>query len=147
MTIVGAGITGITTAYLLANQGLKVVIVDAGQIMNGTTGHTTAKITAQHDLVYQEYLAHFGREKTKLYYDANLEALQFIKQTVKTNHIQCQLSDEDANIYTSSDDYVEKIANEYKVYQDLGIPGRICGSSTAFVFDQGGYCNGESSAV
>lgn len=124
VTIVGAGITGITTAYLLANQGLKVVIVDAGQIMNGTTGHTTAKITAQHDLIYQEYLAHFGREKTKLYYDANLEALQFIKQTVKTNHIQCQLSDEDAYMYTTSDDYVEKIASEYKVYQELGIPSR-----------------------
>src|SRR5699024_6374602 len=41
--IVGGGITGITTAYLLSKQNLSVALLDAGVILNGTTGHTTAK--------------------------------------------------------------------------------------------------------
>jgi glycine/D-amino acid oxidase-like deaminating enzyme len=71
VAIVGAGITGITTAYLLSQKGLKVAIIEAGRILHGTTGHTTAKITMQHDLIYDEFLSHFGKEKTKLYYEAN----------------------------------------------------------------------------
>ncbi|WP_226003017.1 FAD-dependent oxidoreductase [Paenibacillus sp. BJ-4] len=123
VAIVGAGITGITTAYLLSKKGLKVAVVDAGRMLHGTTGHTTAKITAQHDLIYSEFLSHFGKEKTRLYYDANHDALQFIKQTVEEYNIDCQFTEEDAYVYTCADTYVEKIAAEYKAYEELGIPG------------------------
>ncbi|MBP1173775.1 glycine/D-amino acid oxidase-like deaminating enzyme [Paenibacillus sp. PvR133] len=114
VAIVGAGITGITTAYLLSKKGLNVAVVDTGRILHGTTGHTTAKITAQHDLIYSESLSHFGKEKTRLYYEANHNALQFIKQTVEEFNINCQFTEEDAYVYTCADTYVEKISAEYK---------------------------------
>ncbi|AJE51782.1 FAD-dependent oxidoreductase [Paenibacillus polymyxa] len=123
VAIVGAGITGITTAYLLSKKGLNVAVVDAGRILHGTTGHTTAKITAQHDLIYSEFLSHFGKEKTRLYYEANREALEFIRQTVEEYHIDCQFTEEDAYVYTCADTHVEKINDEYKAYKELGIPG------------------------
>lgn len=66
VAIVGGGITGITTGYLLAKEGLKVVIIEAGRILTGTTGHTTAKITAQHDIIYDEFISHFGEEKARM---------------------------------------------------------------------------------
>ena len=65
VVVIGAGITGITTAYLLAKRGVKVVVLNAGPILEGTTGHTTAKVTAQHGLIYHEFLSHFGEEKTR----------------------------------------------------------------------------------
>lgn len=123
VAIVGAGITGITTAYLLSKKGLHVAVVDAGRILHGTTGHTTAKITAQHDLIYSEFLSHFGKEKTRLYYEANRDALEFIRQTVEEYHIDCQFTEEDAYVYTCADTHVEKINDEYKAYKELGIPG------------------------
>ncbi|MBB6732346.1 FAD-dependent oxidoreductase [Cohnella zeiphila] len=123
VAIVGAGISGITTAYLLSKQGLKVALVEAGRLLNGTTGHTTAKITAQHDLIYDEFISHFGKEQTRLYYDANREALQFIKQTVDQHRISCDFTEEDAYVYTNSDEYVKKIAAEFAAYEALGIPG------------------------
>ncbi len=83
VTIVGGGITGITTAYLLANDGMKVAILEADQILHGTTGHTTAKVTVQHGLIYDELIQHMGKENAQLYYQANNMALHFIKKTVK----------------------------------------------------------------
>src|SRR5690625_4297974 len=68
--IVGGGITGITAAYLLAKQNVKTVLIDASHILNGTTGHTTAKVTAQHGLIYDEFIHHFGMEKARQYYEA-----------------------------------------------------------------------------
>ena len=78
--IVGGGITGITAGYLLQKEGLKVAILEAGTILNGTTGHTTAKITSQHGLIDDELIQHFGEEKARLYFDREYNALQFIKR-------------------------------------------------------------------
>src|SRR3954462_4575950 len=44
--IVGAGIAGLTTAYLLARAGRAVVVIDDGPIGGGETGRTTAHLTA-----------------------------------------------------------------------------------------------------
>src|SRR5690625_3294341 len=81
--IVGGGITGITAAYLLSKHNLNVALIDAGVILDGTTGYTTAKITEQHGLIYDEFIQHFGEEKTKLYYEANIEAKKFIEKTIQ----------------------------------------------------------------
>ena len=52
IAIVGGGMTGITCAYLLKNAVFKVAFIEDNRILHGTTGHTTAKITSQHDLIY-----------------------------------------------------------------------------------------------
>ncbi|RDW17373.1 FAD-dependent oxidoreductase [Oceanobacillus arenosus] len=125
VAIVGGGITGITSAYLLANEGLKVAILEADQLMNGTTGHTTAKITAQHDLIYDEFITNIGKSKARLYYEANIEALDFIKKTVKEHNIDCDFSMEDAYLYSTTDEYAEKIKKEAKAYETLSIAGEL----------------------
>lgn len=123
--IIGAGITGITLAYLLSKQGLKVCLLEARNILNGTTGHTTAKITAQHGLIYDELINHFGIENTQLYYNANIEAKQFIEQTINELNIDCDYQEEDAYIFTTERNYVEKLENEYKAYEQLKIDSDI----------------------
>lgn len=121
--IVGGGISGITTAYLLAKEGLNVVLLEAGELLNGTTGHTTAKITAQHDIIYDELISHFGEEKSRLYYKANDEALQFIKRMVEEHEIDCDLSEQDAYIYTDQETSIPKLEKELEAYRTLGING------------------------
>lgn len=123
VVVVGAGITGITTAYLLAKEGVKVMVVDAGSIGNGTTGHTTAKMTAQHDLIYDELIQHMGIEKAKAYYQANIEAIAFMKDTMQGLSINCDYSPEDAYLYTISTSKVAKLEQEAEAYQQLGIDG------------------------
>ncbi|MFB6469480.1 FAD-dependent oxidoreductase [Cytobacillus sp. Hz8] len=128
ITIVGGGIAGITTGYLLANEGMKVAIVDAGKILNGTTGHTTAKVTAQHNLIYDEFINHFGEEKTKLYYESASTAIDSIVRIIQEKQIDCDYSQEDAYIYSISDKYAEKIEKEAEAYKRLGIDGNITNS-------------------
>lgn len=125
VAIVGGGITGITTAYLLANDGLKVALLDAGRVLNGTTGHTTAKITAQHDLIYNAFINHIGRNKARLYYEANSEALAFIEETVNKHSIDCDFKKQHAYLYATTDEYAEKLEKEYKAYIKLKIDGEL----------------------
>ena len=54
VAIIGGGITGISTAYLLSKGGVKVAVIEADRILQSTTGHTTAKITSQHELIYSK---------------------------------------------------------------------------------------------
>ncbi|MDN4608511.1 FAD-dependent oxidoreductase [Sporosarcina highlanderae] len=130
--VVGAGITGITSAYLLAKEGLKVAVIEADKVLNGTTGHTTAKITAQHDLIYDEFIHNMGRNTARLYYEANMEALEFIEKTVKEQEIDCEFTRVDAFIYSVSDKYAEKIKKEAEAYERLQIKGEMVDS---FPFD------------
>jgi glycine/D-amino acid oxidase-like deaminating enzyme/nitrite reductase/ring-hydroxylating ferredoxin subunit len=123
VAVVGGGITGLTTAYLLAKSGANVAVIEAGSILNGTTGHTTAKVTPQHGLIYDELISHFGEDKARLYYQANYDAMQFVKTMVKEHNIDCDLTEEDAFIYTNSDKEMEKLLKEFKAYEKLGVVG------------------------
>ncbi|MGM0901475.1 MAG: FAD-dependent oxidoreductase [Bacillota bacterium] len=124
VAIIGGGMTGITSAYLLAKEGKKVVLLEAGRILNGTTGHTTAKVTTQHGVVYDELISHFGKEQTQAYYQANAEALQFVRDLVQQQQIDCDFSNEDAYIFTNSQQDMQKLINEYDAYEKLGIEER-----------------------
>lgn len=125
VAIIGAGITGITAAYLLAKAGVRTAVIEAGSILNGTTGHTTAKLTAQHGLIYDEYISHFGEEKAKLYYESHSEAIQFVETVSRERGIDCDFSRQDAYIYAVTDQYAEKVEKEWSAYQRLGISGGL----------------------
>jgi glycine/D-amino acid oxidase-like deaminating enzyme/nitrite reductase/ring-hydroxylating ferredoxin subunit len=125
VAIAGGGITGITAAYLLTKQNIKVALIDSDKILNGTTGHTTAKITAQHGLIYDEFINHFGLEITELYYNAQLEARKLIETTIDELNIKCGFQKEDAYIYTNSNEYVAKLEKEMKAYEKLKIEGDL----------------------
>ncbi|MDM5361461.1 hypothetical protein [Peribacillus sp. ACCC06369] len=57
-----------TSAYLLVKQGVKVTLIETGEIFTGTTGHTTAKITVQHGLIYDQFITDHSEEWARLYY-------------------------------------------------------------------------------
>ena len=65
--IVGAGIVGVTLAYLLNKQGKKVVLLEKDRVLSNTTANTTAKITSQHGFCYSKILKSNGFESAKEY--------------------------------------------------------------------------------
>ncbi|WP_018933794.1 FAD-dependent oxidoreductase [Gracilibacillus lacisalsi] len=125
VTIVGGGITGVLSAYLLSQNGMRVVLLERGRLLHGTTGHTTAKVTAQHGLIYHEILEHFGLENTQKYYQSQVEAIQFIKDTADHYQIPCQFDHQDAILYTNSEQNQQKLEEEAKAYHKLKITGEL----------------------
>lgn len=121
VTVVGGGITGITTAYLLAKKGVKVVLIDRGKLTNATTGHTTAKITAQHGIIYHEFMSHFSHEEAALYYESQSEALKSIRNIIQENQIECHFEEQDAILLTNNDKNRRKLEQEFEAYTALNI--------------------------
>ncbi|KQY82164.1 (2Fe-2S)-binding protein [Paenibacillus sp. Root52] len=124
VAIIGAGIAGITTAYLLSQKGLRVVVLEAGKVLDGTTGHTTAKVSAQHGVIFNELMQHFGHEQARMYYEGNAEAASWMRELVKSHKIDCQWADEDAYVYIQSEENLKKLEIELTAYGKLDIPGQ-----------------------
>jgi len=116
--VIGGGIAGILTAYHLKELGIRVVVVEAKTLFSGTTGNTTAKITAQHGLIYKDIIRLYGREKARMYYDANTMAIQTFRSLAE--HYPCDLETKNAYVYSSTDR--AKIEREAEAYHKIGIP-------------------------
>ena len=123
--IVGAGITGVTLAYLLKDTDLKVVLIDSDHVLHGTTAYTTAKVTAQHDIVYDEIIHSYGEYQAKCYANAQIDAIYFIEQTIQQLKIDCDFERKFAAIYTQDSTYVPVLEKEFKAYQTLGLKGHL----------------------
>lgn len=115
--IIGGGLTGLLCAYMLNEAGAEYMLIDAGRICGGVTGNTTAKITSQHGLIYEQLLRQFGAEKTKLYYRANQEALE--KYKVLAKEIPCDFETQNAYVYTTSTP--EKLDKEMRALDRIGV--------------------------
>lgn len=123
--IVGAGITGVTLAYLLKDTDLKVVLIDSDHVLHGTTAYTTAKVTAQHDLVYDHLIHSYGEYQAKCYANAQIDAIHFIEQTIQQLKIDCDFERKFAAVYTQDPKYVPTLEKEFEAYQKLGLKGHL----------------------
>lgn len=119
--IIGGGITGIVTAYMLSDSNLNVSIVEADRMAMGVTANTTAKITSQHDLLYDYLLNSFGFDTAKGYLDSNEDAIKIIKDIVKKEKIDCDFSSQDAYVYTCDKSNIQKIVDEVSAVTSLGL--------------------------
>jgi glycine/D-amino acid oxidase-like deaminating enzyme len=81
VAVVGAGITGATTALLLKQAGLTVALLDSGHLCSGATGYTTAKLTVGHNLVYADLLESFGIEIARRYARSNQAVIERVARS------------------------------------------------------------------
>jgi glycine/D-amino acid oxidase-like deaminating enzyme/nitrite reductase/ring-hydroxylating ferredoxin subunit len=87
--VIGAGITGLTAAFLLQRAGLKVAVIEMDGIARGVSGYTTAKVTALHGQIYSRLVKKHGVEAAALYADANQSALGLVASLVREHGIDC----------------------------------------------------------
>jgi glycine/D-amino acid oxidase-like deaminating enzyme len=76
VVVIGGGIVGITTALLLKEAGVRVVLLEAGRLARGVSGYTTAKVSSQHGLIYSRLGSRFGADAARAYGSAKPAALE-----------------------------------------------------------------------
>ncbi|EOU1648897.1 MAG: FAD-dependent oxidoreductase [Clostridium perfringens] len=117
--VIGAGIAGILTAYMLKQKGREVVVIDAAEIASGNTKNTTAKITSQHDLIYSKLISEFGEEKARQYAKANELAIKKYKEIIEYKRIECDFEEKPAYVYSLNE--VDVLKEEVEAAKNLGI--------------------------
>lgn len=115
--IVGGGLTGILCAHMLQKAGVDYTLIEAKEICSGITRNTTAKITAQHGLIYNKIIKKYGVDTVKLYYKANSNAIQHYKNLC--DELNCNFETKDAYIYSTND--VTKIISELNAYKKINV--------------------------
>jgi glycine/D-amino acid oxidase-like deaminating enzyme/nitrite reductase/ring-hydroxylating ferredoxin subunit len=88
--IVGAGLTGITAAYLLKRAGCNVALVEKNRCVNGETTFTTAHLTCVTDTPLSELAKNFGQDHAQAVWDAQLAAIDTIDRIVWREQVKCQ---------------------------------------------------------
>ena len=120
--IIGGGIAGILTAYLLHEKGVRYVLVEKGRICSGTTGNTTAKITFQHGLIYDKILKSDGTEAARKYLAANRAA--FDKYAEMCGKTDCDYEIKDNYVYSTDDR--RKLEKEVEALEKIGYIADLC---------------------
>jgi glycine/D-amino acid oxidase-like deaminating enzyme len=122
VAIVGGGISGLNTGYLIKKAGFSVAIVERGKIARGTSGNTTGKVTSQHGIIYESLKQSLGESTAKIYGEANQEAIKQIETLIKNEKINCGWKRSDNFVYTRDSNQVKIYQNEAKIAQNLGLP-------------------------
>ena len=122
VAVVGGGLTGVLTAALLKQAGVSVALVEAGRLSAGTTGYTTAKISALHGLTYAGLVATHGEETARAYAGANMNGLATIVSLAAAHGIDCDLERRPALTYTTDPNRMGDIEAEVDAARRAGLP-------------------------
>jgi glycine/D-amino acid oxidase-like deaminating enzyme/nitrite reductase/ring-hydroxylating ferredoxin subunit len=114
VVVVGGGITGLTTAYLLAESGKSVVILDRDRCGQIDTGHTTAHITMVTDVRLRDLVDRFGKTHAQAVWDAGLAAAAQIESIVGAHEMACSFERVDGYLHAPRGEVSPTDAQEFE---------------------------------
>lgn len=121
--VIGAGMAGLLIAYDLKERGKNVLILEADRIASGQTERTTAKITSQHGVKYSKLVKKVGKQKARMYAQANEAAIREYERLIQSAGIECQFERLPAYLYTLEDE--AQLQKEVEAAIFLGIDASL----------------------
>ncbi|HJU90282.1 MAG TPA: FAD-dependent oxidoreductase [Gemmatimonadaceae bacterium] len=121
--VVGAGIAGITTAYLLGRSGKRVVVVDDGPIAGGETGRTTAHLAFALDDFFSEIEKMHGAEGARIAAESHMAAVDRIESIIRDEKISCDFERVAGYWFAEDEDGGKELDEEAAAAKRAGIPG------------------------
>ena len=119
--IIGAGIAGMTTAYLLAREGRRVVILDDGLVAGGETCRTTAHLVNAPDTYFMELERLHGEHEARLAADSHTKAIDKIEEIARQEKISCNFRRLDGYLYTEQGESTETLQSELEATHRAGL--------------------------
>jgi len=121
--IVGAGIAGLSTAYLLGREGRSVVVLDDGLVGGGMTGRTTAHLSNAFDDRYVEIEKGHGAEAARLTAESHTAAINKISEIVTREKIDCDFEWLDGFLFAATPDHIDLLKDELAAAHRAGLTG------------------------
>jgi glycine/D-amino acid oxidase-like deaminating enzyme/nitrite reductase/ring-hydroxylating ferredoxin subunit len=121
VVVVGAGIAGLTVAYLQAEAGRSVVVLEAGRVGAGVSGHSTAKLSAQHGLKYDALRRRRGARAASTYARTQQDAVDWVARTAAELDVDCEFSRRDSVVHTSDRRQFGAIRREVETARAAGL--------------------------
>lgn len=120
VVVIGAGITGLTTAWNLKKDGKSVIVLEAGTVGSGTTGYSTAHITTSYDYDYHQLRLEYGEEEAKLLAQALIQSINHIEQTINEIGINCAFRRLPGYYYAETSEGLNTIEAEWEAIKSFG---------------------------
>lgn len=128
--VVGGGVFGCTTAHKLKENGQKVALIEARTVGSGTTGHSTAKLSAQQGAVYRRIAQQHNDEVAKSYYFLNMKGIRMAERIVNKLGLDCEFERKSHTVWTSQSKNIPTLEKEYAVCNRLEIPCEMLNHET-----------------
>src|SRR4051812_2791949 len=122
VAVLGGGIAGLTTAYLLQQQGADVAVIEARNVAGGVTAYTTAKVSSLHGTIYSTVERKFGADGARTYGEANEAAKEWMAALVDELGIDCDWRRKPAFTYAEDEGDVAKVEQEVEAARRAGLP-------------------------
>ncbi|SFC36065.1 hypothetical protein SAMN05421747_10991 [Parapedobacter composti] len=119
--VVGAGITGLTTALRLQEAGLDCVVAEAHQVGFGTTGGTTAHINTMLDTPYHTIESDFGEDGARLVAAATRVGIDTVARNVATYQLDCDFEYKDGVLFAETEQEAELLDKIFSAAQRAGV--------------------------
>jgi glycine/D-amino acid oxidase-like deaminating enzyme/nitrite reductase/ring-hydroxylating ferredoxin subunit len=119
--IVGAGIAGLSCAYELCQQGLRVAVIDMGRIGGGMTSRTTAHLTSVCDDSFEALSRTRGAKNANLYYASHAAAIDRIEQVQKQEGIACAFRRVPGFLFAAKEGDRPKLEREFEAAREIGV--------------------------
>lgn len=140
VVIIGAGINGIFSSYILSKAGLRVVVLEANEkILQNTTLLTTAFITKIIDTSFDELVNIFGKDKAELVWKSGQDAINLIVDIIKKENIDCEFKFISAYTYAKNEKQFKRLTKECEALKKSGLEANIEKDSQKLNFENSGF--------
>ena len=138
VAVVGGGITGVLCALRLAEEGAEVALIEARVLGGGVTGHTTAKLSSLHRLIYADLVRGAGEDTARAHGAANQAGIDAIERLSEDLGIDCDLRRRDHATYALDAEQLEQVRDEAQAARRLGLPASFEEDVPELPFDTAG---------
>lgn len=121
VVVVGAGVAGLSVAYMLGHAGFRVMVVDDGPIAAGETDRSTAHLSTALDDGFVALERMHGGANARLAAQSHVEAIRTVEKVVRTDGIDCGLSRLDGWLFAGRGQSPERLQEELEAAQRAGL--------------------------
>jgi glycine/D-amino acid oxidase-like deaminating enzyme/nitrite reductase/ring-hydroxylating ferredoxin subunit len=124
VVVVGAGVTGITAAYLLQEEGARVALLERNDCATRDSGHTTAHLTYVTDARLSELVEQLGREAAKQFWEGGAAAIDQIATLVERTGTDCEFRWVNGYLHAPLDEHHDGRERE-RMQSDAALAGEM----------------------